>query len=740
MIRHRPRLAFAARAIAAAVLSALVSTTVAAPVKTAHVEAELVAAATAIVPGEPITVALRLAMEKGWHTYWRNPGDSGLPTTLEWKLPAGIEAGPIEWPAPHALPAGPLVNYGYDGVVLLPVELATARALAPGGSHVLRARADWLVCREICIPEGADLELTLPVATAATPDSRWGADIAATRAALPRPLAGWQVSADGKGPTIEMKLLPPAGAADPGALYFFPYAESKIEPSRPQTVKRDGAAYVLTLPVSFNLAGDYRRVAGVLAAANGFGNGIRAAVVESPLSGAIVAGPNPALRPAPVLDLTPSPTGGGLSLALALAFALAGGIVLNLMPCVFPVLSLKVLGFATHRDTRPTLHKEAFAFAGGVVLTFVALGALLAGLRAAGEQLGWGFQLQSPIVVTLLAALFFVLALNLSGVFEFGQLVPSSVASFTARNRTVDAFASGVLAVVVASPCTAPFMGAALGYALAGSTGTMLAVFVALGMGMSLPYVTLALFPGWRSRMPRPGPWLLYLKQLLAFPLYATVIWLAWVLGAQRDNDAVVRLLLALLCVGFALWAWRIVRTGGARPWGIAGAAALLGALTLAWPLVRGDADAAERASTSGRVAARRSGLAAVRAGPGRGAHRGGSSGVHRLHGGVVRHLPGQQAPGPQRQRSPGGLRTEQGGAGARRLDASRPGNHARAGGTWPNGRPGVRSVPARQGTRPVAGGPAAANGARCARVAVTRSRRSTAETRRIPCACVRLP
>ena len=369
-------------------------------------------------------------------------------------------------------------------------------------------------------------------------------------------------------------------------------------------MKRDGAAYRLTLPVSFNLAGDLRKVAGVLSAANGFGGGVTSATVEAALSGSVVAGPNPALRSAPAtaLDLTPATAGAGLSLALALAFAFAGGILLNLMPCVFPVLSLKVLGFATHRDTRATLHKEAFAFAGGVVLTFAALGMLLAGLRAAGEQLGWGFQLQSPIVVTLLAALFFVLALNLSGVFEFGQLVPSGVANFTARNRTLDAFASGVLVVVIASPCTAPFMGAALGYALTASTAVTLAVFAALGIGMALPYVALAIFPGWRGRLPRSGPWLARLKQLLAFPLYATVIWLAWVLGAQRDNDAVVRLLLALLCTGFALWAWHIVRTGGARPWGIAGAAAFVAAVTLAWPLFHAEADAAATAPAPGRV------------------------------------------------------------------------------------------------------------------------------------------
>jgi thiol:disulfide interchange protein DsbD len=280
--------------------------------------------------------------------------------------------------------------------------------------------------------------------------------------------------------------------------------------------------------------------------------------------------------------------------------ALFGGLILNLMPCVFPVLTLKVLGFATHNDTRPTLRHEAGAFALGVVLTFVALGTALAVLRAAGEELGWGFQLQSPAVVSALAILFFVLALNLSGVFEFGQLAPSGVTGWTAKNRTLDAFGSGILAVVVASPCTAPFMGAALGYAMTGTTATMLVVFVALGVGMALPYVSLAWFPGWRRRLPRPGPWLERFKQVLAFPLYATVIWLAWVLGAQRDNDALLRLMIVLLGVGFALWAWRIVRTGGARPWGIAGFIALAGAAMVAWPLFSAEPLAPAKSASAG--------------------------------------------------------------------------------------------------------------------------------------------
>ncbi len=567
---------------------------IAAPVKTAHVEAELIAAKSALVPGEPITVALRLALQKGWHTYWRNPGDSGLPTTLAWTLPAGIEAGPIEWPAPRVLPVGPLVNYGYEGEALHLVQLSPKSSLVPGTTATLAARADWLVCKEVCIPEGADLMLALPVASAAAPDARWGPVLDAARAALPQPLAGWRATAVGQGTTIAVTFVPPAGAADPGTIRFFPYDADRIDPSGPQPAAREGDAVVLKLPVAATLSGPLDKLAGVVTAAGGFGT-VRTATIDVAVTGSVAAGPRAAPAPSPVLNLAPSGDKGGgtrsdaLSLAIAVVSALVGGLILNLMPCVFPVLTLKVLGFATHRDTRPTMRQEAGAFAAGVVLTFVALGLALAGLRAAGEQLGWGFQLQSPAVVSALAILFFVLALNLSGVFEFGQLAPSGVAGWTAKNRALDAFGSGILAVVVASPCTAPFMGAALGFALTAPTGSMLAVFVALGVGMALPYVLFAWFPGWRRRLPRPGPWLERFKQVLAFPLYATVIWLAWVLGAQRDNDALLRLLIALLGIAFALWAWRIVRTGGARLWGIAGLAVFAAGAIVALPLFLAD-------------------------------------------------------------------------------------------------------------------------------------------------------
>ncbi|CAG0972152.1 Thiol:disulfide interchange protein DsbD [Burkholderiales bacterium] len=590
-----------ARAFAAALALVAVGA-VAAPVRTQNVEAELVPVATAAVPGQPVTVALRLKMREGWHTYWRNPGDSGLPTTIDWKLPPGVTAGPIDWPAPHALPVGPLVNYGYEGEVLLPSTLSVAADAAPGSELAIAARADWLVCKETCIPEGADLTLALPVATAASPHPDWGAPIAATIAALPQPLAGWTASATGEGQRVRLALAPPAGAADPGKLYFFPNDEGRIEASAPQALARDGASYVLSLPVAYQLAPGFTRVAGVVSAPGGFG-GANFATIDIPLAGSVVAGPKPVDAPVPAIAI-PAPAGAAsMSLLLAALLAFAGGAILNLMPCVLPVLSIKVLGFAAHHDSRATMRREGLAYGAGVLVTFVGLAVALLALRAAGEQLGWGFQLQSPVFVSLLAVLFFALALNLSGVFEFGQFAPASVLGWTSRNRTLDAFATGVLAVVIASPCTAPFMGAALGFALVQPAAVTIAVFVALGTGMALPYVLLAWFPTWRRALPKPGAWMIRFKQLLAFPLYATVAWLAWVLGTQIDVDAVLRLSIALIAVAFALWAWHVSRLGPARPWKLSALAALAVAVFVAGPLAATSMPAPPPARSSAPVA-----------------------------------------------------------------------------------------------------------------------------------------
>jgi thiol:disulfide interchange protein DsbD len=600
-IRHlRPPLA----ALACAAVLALPAS--AAPVRTAHVTAELVSEQAALVPGATATLALRLAIEPGWHTYWRNPGESGLPTTLAWRLPAGYAAGDIAWPAPRALPAGPLVNYGYEGEVLHLVPLSVPADAKTGSAASLAARADWLVCKETCIPEGADLALDLPVATQAGADPRWGAAIAATRAALPRALpAGWRASATAAGSSIALELTGPSGAGDPGELFFFADEERRIEASSPQSSAREAdGRYRLALPVSHELAGDFARLRGVLTAARGFAGQdgtVKSIALDVGLAGTPAPGPKPVAAVVDPVRVEPS-AGQRLTLPLALGFAFAGGLLLNLMPCVFPVLSLKAIGLAASAGDRRALRIEGGAFAAGVVIAFAALGGALSSLRAAGEQLGWGFQLQSPAVVTALALLFFVMALNLSGVFEFGLLAPSRLATWSHANRSVNAFASGLLAVAIASPCTAPFMGAAMGYALGERAQVTLGVFVALGVGMALPYFALAWFPQWRRALPRPGAWMERLKQLLAFPLYATVAWLVWVLGAQVGNDAVIRIGIVLVLVAFALWAWRAWRGGSRTVWSALAAAGLAGALLVAWPLFAGErlpADAAQARTAS---------------------------------------------------------------------------------------------------------------------------------------------
>lgn len=604
-----PRTAVLAVALAAAALLGAAAAA-AAPVKTPHVEAELVSERTALVPGRTTTLALRLKMADGWHTYWRNPGDSGLPTTLAWKLPAGTTAGPIQWPAPEALPAGPLVNFGYEGEVLLLTDVAVAADARPGDTLTLAAKAEWLVCRETCIPEEAQLELVLPVSDRSDPYPQWGKAIAATRDALPAPAPGWLAAARGDGQKVVVTLTAPAGAATPAGVHFFPFDEGRIEPAGKQAFARDpSGTFTLTLPVANQLAPGFARVAGVLTSTGGFAAGAaapKAIVIDTPLTGAVVAGPKPAAAPVPVLNAA-APAGEGLSLLAAMLFAFIGGIVLNLMPCVFPVLSLKALALAAPgHGNRQKLRLEGLAFSGGVIATFVVLAGLLLAFRAAGEQFGWGFQLQSPAVVTGLALLFFVLALNMSGAFEFTSLVPSEAAGWSARNKYADAALSGVLAVVIASPCTAPFMGAALGFALAQPAVVTLVVFVALGLGMALPFLLLSWFPGWRRMLPKPGKWMVHLKQMLAFPLYATVAWLAWVLGAQVDNDAVVRLLITLVVVAFALWAWRTYRMGAARAYSVAAVAGFVAACAVAWPLFSGGAerDAAAAAPGAGKAAA----------------------------------------------------------------------------------------------------------------------------------------
>ena len=478
----------------------------AAPVRTEQAEAELLAERAAPEAGKPFTVALRLQAAKGWHTYWRNPGDSGQPTSIQWQLPAGYHAGPIQWPVPEKLPIGPLANYGYEGEVLLLTDIA----LPPEAKTPARiaAHAKWLVCNpERCIPQEAGLVLDPGAPLRAQ-------QIAYAREALPESAgAGWGLKASGATGGVALEVVPPADLRAM-TLHFFPYEEGKVQHAARQPLERRDAGMRLFIPVAAQAVGAFDRVHGLLVA-----DGVRGFEIDVPVKGAVTASP-----------VVGSARPLGLVAALALAFA--GGLILNLMPCVLPVLSIKVLGFARRRDAH-AMRLHGLLYGAGVLASFLALAGLLIALKAAGAAVGWGFQLQSPVFVALLAMLFLALALNLSGAFEFRSLVPARLANAGASHPHADAFLTGILAVVVASPCTVPFMGAALGYALTESALVALAVFAALGLGMAVPYVLLAFEPRWLRRLPKPGPWMVSLKRWLALPLYATVVWLAWVLSIQ---------------------------------------------------------------------------------------------------------------------------------------------------------------------------------------------------------------
>ncbi|MCS7101861.1 MAG: thioredoxin family protein [Burkholderiaceae bacterium] len=579
------------------------------PVRTEHAEAELVAATDAVVPGRPLSVALRIKHDEGWHTYWQVPGDSGLPTRIAWQLPAGWRASPLKWPVPKRLPVGPLVNYGYEGEVLLLAELTPPATLAPGQAVTLAARADWLICKDICIPDGADLKLALPVREDAAP-SRRAAQFAAARAQVPPPLVLQEAEATIEDDRIRLSFA----ARGPARRYeFFPLEEARIEAAAPQPVRIADGRVTLYLTATRPVAPEFRRLRGVLVAEGGPANAERggwAGQIELPL----VAGSVPAQEASPAAGSQTADPALGIWLALAGAFL--GGLILNLMPCVFPVLSLKLLSLVQHqraedaaRIAHPSLRAHGFAYAAGVVASFVVLAALLLALRAAGTQLGWGFQLQTPAVVAALAALFFVIGLNLLGAFEFtwgGGLANVRAARELRPDSLAGSAGTGVLAVVVAAPCTAPFMGAALGYAMTQPAAVALTVFAALGAGMAAPYLLLTLWPRLLARLPRPGAWMLRFKQAMAFPMFGAAVWLLWVLAQQIGADGVGLTLAALVLLGLAAWALGLSQQGarGAR-WLAAGAAALgLYAVALATqapalPPARAGAPAADAAQES---------------------------------------------------------------------------------------------------------------------------------------------
>ncbi|MDB5466865.1 MAG: thio:disulfide interchange protein [Phenylobacterium sp.] len=566
-------------------VAGLAGTAMAAPVNTGHLEAELVPQTQGIAPGQTVYVALRQNIQKGWHTYWRNPGDSGEATRIGWTLPAGWRAGDIVWPAPHRQPTGPLVNYGYTGEVLLPVPVTAPADARPGQPVTLKAAAGFLVCAEICVPEDAVLQIALPVTAGPAPaDPKWGPAIDKFLAATPKP-APLTAAFEKRGAGVALAIAgPPLKGADMAGAYFYPYAGTVIDHAKPQGIDRGPEGLTLTLAPGY----DFQKGPGPAKLDGVLALGDRAYEVSATLgpapAGASGLGPPPARMVA----------AGGPSLGLASAalFALLGGLILNLMPCVFPVLAMKAASLAGHggAEAQAQARRQGLAFGVGAVATFLALAGGLIALKAAGSAVGWGFQLQSPPVVAVLALLMLAVALDLSGVFEVGTSLQGAGSGLARRDGLAGAFFTGALAVVVAAPCTAPFMGPALGWALTQTPVAALIVFLALGIGFAAPFVLVAFIPGLLSRLPRPGPWMDVFRKALAFPMYAAAAWLVWVLAQQTGPDGLGRVLAAAIVVALAAWLAGFAQrraAEGRKPLALNAAAGLLAVLALAsavWP------------------------------------------------------------------------------------------------------------------------------------------------------------
>ncbi len=525
------------------------------------VKVELLGEPHAIVPGEPFQVGIRLTMKEHWHTYWRNPGDSGEPTTVAWTLPDGFSASDLEWPAPSLIRVGPVTSFGYEGETVLLAKITPPRDLKPDTNVTLNADVAFLVCEKECIP--GEARVSLPITVSALGGGT-GPDkvFEAARSLLPQP-SPWTATFDVDPKTITLALAKAdLRRGNVRSAIFFPYDNTLIVNSASQVLSAAGDGSLIAIergPIARSIP---QRLDGVL-------------VVEEDIGGKPV-------RHAFAIDATPAPIAGqGISLLQAALLALVAGLILNLMPCVFPVLSIKILHLTQHASEAPArIRLHGLAYTVGILASFSVLAGGLYALRAGGAEIGWGFQLQSPAVVATLAFVLFAFGLSLSGVLPIGtSLTRVGGSRLLQRTGLSGSFFAGMLATVVATPCTAPFMGASIGYALTQPFAVGLAVFLSLGLGLALPFLVLAFIPGLQRLLPRPGRWMETLKQFLAFPLYGTAAWLIWVLSFQAGPAGLMAALAGLVLIAFAAWSYGVVegqRGGSALAFrGMAAAAAI---------------------------------------------------------------------------------------------------------------------------------------------------------------------
>src|SRR5271163_3917840 len=542
-------------------------------VATDNVKARLLSEQDSIAPGQSVWVALELDIRDGWHTYWRNPGDSGQATQIAWSLPPGLSAGDIEWTTPHRFVVAPLVNYGYAKHALHLVKITASPDLKTAAPLDLKAKASWLVCADVCIPESADLDLKLPVTAAGGPKDPSVAQLFDhARAELPgaAPAASSARIVDGR---LVITLGKEWGEtlSRIKSLAFYPFDDGVIEYAAPQTLSRRDGAVDLAVKLGYQppRAGNVR---GILIATEDVGapgqNGATAIEVPIEIAATFSGAPAPAAAAGPRFApaapvVAPTKTPGLVALML---LAVLGGLILNLMPCVFPVLSIKAISLVAQAKTHPAaVRAKGLMFAAGVIASMLALAGILLGLRAGGEQIGWGFQLQSPLFVTFMVYLLLAVGLNLSGVFEVGGGLAGIGDGLTQGDSYRASFFTGVLTTLVATPCTAPFMAAAVGAALTQSPLVALSIFAALGAGLALPYLLLSLAPWMRRALPKPGAWMDTMKQVFAFPMYASAAWLLWVLAQQTSSIGLGATLAGTILVGFAAWAYQKSKGTSAR-------------------------------------------------------------------------------------------------------------------------------------------------------------------------------
>ena len=511
------------------------------------IAASLVAESDVVTPGGTVTLALMMRPAKGWHGYWKNPGDSGMETQIAWTLPAGFSAGPIQYPVPDRMMIAGLMNYVYEGNYAQLVDIKAPAGLAAGTKLPIRAKVDYLACTdEICVPETANVAIELTVAT-----SSGGANSALfdrLRQALPKPL-GVEARFAVAGDRMRLAIPIPAGltVAEP---YFFSLTDGPLDYAATQSFSRSGD--VLIVETGAGQATGVDAIEGVLKLADGNGLSLSATPGIVPAAGS------------PLEQESASSTDDGLAILVALLGAVLGGLLLNIMPCVFPILSLKALSLAKAGGDEALARREAVAYTGGAVLICLALGAALLALRAGGAAAGWAFQLQDPRVILVLLLLVSAIALNLSGLFRLPAMTAGG--RLADKKGALGAFWTGALAAFIATPCTGPFMGAALGAALVLPMAAALAIFAGLGFGLALPFLILGFVPALRRRLPRPGPWMERFRQIMAVPMWLTALALVWILGRQAGVDGMVIGLAATLAVGLALW-WVGLRQDRPRSW-----------------------------------------------------------------------------------------------------------------------------------------------------------------------------